>query len=198
MKRLTAVAVSIAVLGITGWLIQPQGFAASAAGPAKSAAAPVDPPPPREPDVLYVPTPEAVVIGMLEMAKVGPDDTVYDLGSGDGRIVIAAAKRFGAKGVGIDIDPVRVREARENVRRAGVADRVQILQGDLFQADLRQATVVTLYLLQELNERLRPKLQRELRPGGRVVSQTFDMGDWKADARREIEGKWVYLWTIRR
>lgn len=154
--------------------------------------------PSKKPDVIYVPTPEPVVKRMLEMAKVGPNDVVYDLGCGDGRIPIAAARDFGARGVCIDIDPQRIKEARENVRKAGVADKVEIRQADLFTVDLSKASVVTLYLLESLNLRLRPKLQRELKPGSRVVSQSFGMGDWKPEQRDTVEGKAVYLWTIKR
>jgi SAM-dependent methyltransferase len=152
----------------------------------------------RKPDVIYVPTPEPVVRRMLEMAKVGPDDVVYDLGCGDGRIPITAARDFGARGVCIDIDPKRIAEARENVRKAGVEDRVEVRHADLFEVDLSPATVVTLYLLESLNLKLRPKLQRELRPGARVVSQSFSMGDWRPEQKEQVEGKPVYLWTIRK
>ena len=151
----------------------------------------------RKPDVIYVPTPEAVVDRMLTMAKVGPGDVVYDLGCGDGRIVIAAAK-LGARAVGVDIDPERIREARANVARAGVEDRVELRQGDLFEVDVSPATVVTLYLLESLNLKLRPKLQRELRPGARIVSQSFSMGDWKPAAQDTVNGTSVYLWEIAR
>jgi len=133
---------------------------------------------------------------MLRLANVGRDDVVYDLGCGDGRIVIAAARQFGARGVGVDIDPQRVREARENAQRAGVADRVRFLRQDLFETDIREATVVTLYLLDELNMRLRPKLLRELRPGTRIVSHNFDMGDWKPQKRLRVEGRRIYLWVV--
>jgi cyclopropane fatty-acyl-phospholipid synthase-like methyltransferase len=152
--------------------------------------------PMRKGDVMYAPTPDPAVRGMLELAKVGPGDTVYDLGCGDGRIVIAAARDFGARGVGIDIDSVRVREARENARKAGVADKVEIRQGNMFEVDLSQATVVALYLLERLNLQLRPKLWRDLRPGARVVSHTFGMGDWKPDRHETFGGRSVYLWTI--
>jgi len=128
-----------------------------------------------------VPTPEEVVLEMLRMAKVTKDDVVYDLGCGDGRIVITAAKVFGARGTGIDIDPERIKESTQNAVKAGVTDRVRFLQQDLFATDLREATVVFLYLLSELNEKLRPKLLRELRPGSRLISHEFDMGDWKPD-----------------
>ncbi len=149
----------------------------------------------RTPDVVYVPTPENVVAAMLDAARVGKDDVVYDLGCGDGRIVVAAAKRGARKAVGVDIDPERVREARANVERAGVADRARIVEGDLFQTDLGDATVVTLYLLPDLNLRLRPKLLA-LKPGTRIVSHSFDMGEWKPDRELHVDGKMVYLWIV--
>jgi SAM-dependent methyltransferase len=130
-------------------------------------------------DVPYVPTDERLVLKMLEVAQVNKNDLVYDLGSGDGRIVITAAQRFGTRGVGIDIDPQRVQEARENARRAGVADRVRFVVGDIFTADIGPATVVTMYLLPDVNMRLRPRLLSELRPGTRIVSHNYDLGDWK-------------------
>jgi SAM-dependent methyltransferase len=149
------------------------------------------------PDVRSHP---AVVLEMLRLARVGPDDVVYDLGSGDGRIVIAAAHEFGARGVGIEIHPGLVEESRRRARWYGVAGRVRILEGDLFTADLREATVVTLYLSGELNRRLRPKLLAELRPGARIVSQQFDMGDWPADARRQVQAdgrtQELFLWIV--
>ena len=146
-------------------------------------------------DVPFVPTPENVVAKMLEVAAVGPGDVVYDLGSGDGRIVIAAARRK-ARGVGIDIDPQRVKESRANARKAGVAGRVEFREGDLFQAQIGEASVVTLYLLPSLNLRLRPKLLAELKPGTRVVSYGFDMGDWRPDATHRAGSSTVYFWTI--
>ena len=152
--------------------------------------------PARTPDVIFVPTPPEVVSAMLRVAEVTKRDTVYDLGSGDGRIVIAAAKRFGARGIGIDIDPERIREARANAKKAGVTDRVKFLQQDLFETDISSATVVTLYLLNSLNLRLRPTLLKELRPGSRVVSQTFNMDDWEPDSAFEVEGTHVYFWVI--
>lgn len=151
--------------------------------------------PARSPDVIFVPTPERVVEEMLTLAAVKPGDVVYDLGCGDGRIVIAAAKRGAAKAVGVDIDPERIQEARENARSAGVANQVTFIQGDLFQVDFSDADVVTLYLLPELNLRLRPKLLA-LRPGTRIVSHAFDMGDWKPDVTRVVEGKEVFAWTV--
>ena len=156
----------------------------------------------REPDVQYVPTPQSVVDQMLRMAKVGKNDVVYDLGSGDGRILITAAKKYGARGVGYDIDPERVQEATANAAKAGVDKRVRFIQGDLFDADLREATVVTLYLLQSLNMKLRPKLFAELRPGTRIVSHDFDMGDWKPDqtVKVQVNGRehMVYYWLLRK
>ena len=146
----------------------------------------------REPDVYYVPTPEEVVIEMLQMAQVTQKDIVYDLGCGDGRIVITAAKVFGARGVGVDIDPVRVKESNENARKAGVTDRVKFIEQDLFKTDLSEATVVSLYLYPELNLRLRPKLFRDLRPGTRIVSHEFDMDDWKPDNMGTVRNVKLY------
>lgn len=161
--------------------------------------------PRREPDVPYVPTTEPAVEAMLKLAKVGKSDVVYDLGCGDGRIVIAAALKFGARGVGIDIDPNRIAEARAKARKAGVENRVRFIEQDLFTADISEATVVTLFLLNHVNLRLRPKLLSDLRPGARVVSNTFDMGDWKADVERSLDdpqagyfSSHFYLWVIPR
>jgi predicted RNA methylase len=152
----------------------------------------------RSPDVIYVPTPEAVVDAMLKLAKVGKNDVVYDLGCGDGRIVITAAKQFGARGVGIDIDPKRIEESNANALLAGVTDRVKFLHTDLFadSTNLSEATVVTLYLLPSLNVKLMPKLLRELKPGTRIVSNSFDMGDWKADQEIEVDSRTIYFWTV--
>jgi SAM-dependent methyltransferase len=152
--------------------------------------------PTRTPDVMYVPTPVPVVNEMLRLATVKSNDVVYDLGSGDGRIVIAAAQQRGASGVGIDINPDRIREANQNAQKAGVTDRVQFRQQDLFQTDFSKATVVTLYLLPELNVKLRPKLLRELKPGTRIVSHAFDMGDWKPQHVVEVNGRKVYYWVV--
>jgi Ribosomal protein L11 methyltransferase (PrmA) len=153
--------------------------------------------PVRAPDVVYIPTPRQVVAAMLQMANVGKTDIVYDLGSGDRRIVIAAVKDFGAaRGVGIEIDDVRIQEANENARRAGVSDRVAFRKQDIFETDLTEATVVALYLLPALNLRLRPKLLAELKPGTRVVSHAFDMGDWDPADTRTVNGRMVYFWTI--
>jgi ubiquinone/menaquinone biosynthesis C-methylase UbiE len=153
----------------------------------------------RSPDVIYVPTPPEVVQAMLKLANVGPNDVVYDLGSGDGRIPIAAVQTFKAKSaVGIDIDPQRIKEANENLTKAGVGDRVRFLNQDLFTTPIGEATVVTLYLLPSLNEKLMPKLQKELKPGSRVVSQSFNMpASWPPDQTIQVEGRSVYLWTIK-
>lgn len=150
----------------------------------------------RTPDVHFVPTPMDVVDAMLGVAKVGKNDRLYDLGSGDGRIVITAAKRFGTRGTGIDIDPQRITESNRNADTAGVKNLVEFRQADLFQTDLRDATVVTLYLLPRLNVQLRPKLFAELRPGSRVVSHAFDMGDWAADSTISLSGRTVHYWVI--
>jgi len=147
-------------------------------------------------DVPYVPSPNPVVDGMLKLAGVKAGDVVYDLGCGDGRIVIAAAKDYGATAVGVDIDPERVKEARENAKKAAVEDKVKFEENDLFNASLGNATVVTLYLLPSVNQRLRPKLLKELKPGTRIVSHSFDMGDWKPEREEVIEGRRIYLWTV--
>ena len=152
--------------------------------------------PTRTPDVQFVPTPMPVVDTMLGVARVTKDDRLYDLGSGDGRIVITAAKRYGTRGIGIDIDPQRITESRRNADTAGVTQLVEFRQADLFETDLRDATVVTLYLLPQLNVKLRPKLFAELRPGTRVVSHAFDMGDWKPEKELDVNGRKVYFWTI--
>lgn len=147
-------------------------------------------------DIHYVPTPEAVVDAMLAMARVGPGDVVYDLGSGDGRIPIDAARRHGAAGVGIELDPALISLAKRNAARAGVAGRVRFRKADIFKTDLRKATVVTLYLSPTTNLRLREKLRRELAPGSRVVSHRFDMGDWAPDEERVVDGIHLFLWNI--
>lgn len=150
----------------------------------------------RKLDVIFVPTPHAVVDAMLEMAQVRDGDVLYDLGSGDGRIPIAAAKKYKVRAVGIDIDPRRIKEARVNAQAAGVADRVTFRQEDLFHADFSRATVVTLYLLDSLNEKLRPRLLSQLKPGTRIVSHAFRMGDWKPEKSREVDGNMIYFWTV--
>ena len=149
----------------------------------------------RTPDIHFVPTPAPVVDGMLRLAGVGPKDVVYDLGSGDGRIVIAAARR-GARGVGIELDPSLVAESNRNAKNAGVTSRVQFIEGDIFRIDVSAATVVTLFLLTSINEQLRPKLMRELRPGARIVSHRFRMGDWEPDRSLKVNGEDVWLWLV--
>jgi precorrin-6B methylase 2 len=158
----------------------------------------------QRPEVPYVPTTEEAVAAMLKLADVKKTDIVYDLGCGDGRIVIAAAKNFGARAVGIDIDPVRIGEAKDNAQKAGVEKLVRFEENDLFKADIHEATVVTLFLLSTVNLRLRPKLLQDLKPGTRVVSNTFDMGDWKPEKEVTVgnpdEQSYLshrlYLWTI--
>jgi len=148
-------------------------------------------------DVPYVPTPEPVVDRMLRMAQAGPADVVYDLGSGDGRIVIAAVRDFGVrKGVGIDIDPERIAEANEAAQRNAVSDRVQFMEADIFKTDFSEATIVTMYLLGDVNLKLRPRLLNELRPGTRLVSHQFDMGDWMADDEEVLAGRQIYYWVV--
>jgi SAM-dependent methyltransferase len=149
------------------------------------------------PDIHYVPTSGGVTDAMLKLARVTPSDVVYDLGSGDGRIVIAAAKKYGARGVGVELDPDLIKTATKNAMKAGVADKVTFLQADLFKTDLSDATVVTLYLSNSINRRLESILKQQLKPGARVVSHRFDMGDWKPEADVRLEGTHVFLWTIR-
>ena len=151
---------------------------------------------PRAPDVIFVPTPQEVVDEMLKVAGVHKGDVLYDLGSGDGRIPVTAATRFGIRAVGIDIDPDRIAEANANAKKAGVTKLVQFRNQDLFKADFREATVVTLYLLPDLNVKLRPRLWSELKPGTRIVSHQFDMGDWKPAKTIELNGRTIYFWTV--
>ncbi|MGA3099923.1 MAG: class I SAM-dependent methyltransferase [Bryobacteraceae bacterium] len=170
------------------------------------AAAAQTPQPKREPDVPFVPTTEEAVQAMLKLADVKKTDVVYDLGCGDGRIVVAAAKNFGARAVGIDINPVRIAEAKENAKKAGVENLVRFEENDLFEADFHEATVVTLFLLPNVNLKLRPKLLEQLKPGTRVVSNTFDMGDWKPEKEATVGdanedayaylSKKLFLWII--
>jgi SAM-dependent methyltransferase len=185
-RALTAAALSLLLPTVVSAQV-----AAPLSLPAQAAEAPA-----RTPDVVYVPTPQTVVDAMLKMAKVTASDTVYDLGCGDGRIVITAAKQSGAHGVGIDIDPARIREARANAAAAGVGDKVTFLEQDLFQTDISRATVLTLYLLPSLNRRLIPKIMKELKPGTRIVSHAFDMGDWAPEQHLEVDGRHVYFWTV--
>lgn len=157
---------------------------------------PASQPTQRTPDVVYVPTPPEVVDRMLTIAKVGKNDVLYDLGSGDGRIPIAAVQKYKVKkAVGIDIDPERIKEANANAQKAGVTGKVQFLQQDLFTSDFSDATVISLYLLPELNVKLRPKLLK-LPAGTRIVSHAFDMGEWKADKVEQVDGRTVYFWTV--
>jgi len=152
----------------------------------------------RTPDIVYIPTPDEVVSAMLQLAGVGKDDVVCDLGSGDGRIVIAAVKEFGARrGIGVELDETRNEEARALARRAGVSNRVRFLHEDVFETDLHDVTVVTLYLSVAINQKLRTKFLGELKPAARIVSHTFDMGgDWPPDETRTVSGRSIYLWTI--
>jgi SAM-dependent methyltransferase len=177
-----------------------QAAGAAQQQPAQPAQLPTPPPPAnapaRRPDVIYVPTSPEVVEAMLKLANVSKNDVVYDLGCGDGRIVVAAARAFGARAIGVDIDPQRIAEANANAKTSGVEGRVKFVLGDLFQQDLHDATVVTLYLLNTLNLKLRPKLWKELKPGTRVVSHAFDMGDWKPEQTQDVGGTTIYLWKI--
>ncbi|MDO8298865.1 cyclopropane-fatty-acyl-phospholipid synthase family protein [Lacisediminimonas sp.] len=149
-------------------------------------------------DVPYVPTPMLVVNKMLDLANVGKNDVLYDLGCGDGRSVITAASKRGARGIGIDLDPDRISEAQANAKKARVQDRVQFVVGDLFETDFSKASVVTLYLLPQVNEKLRPQLWRQLKVGSRVVSHGCDMGsEWPPDKVEQVDGKTIYYWTIK-
>lgn len=181
MRRLFIVATALLVVGLTQ------------VTPTAQSQTPL-----RDPDVIYVPTPHSVVEAMLTLAKVGKNDVVYDLGCGDGRIVITAAKLYGARGVGIDINPVRIRESNDNAVAEGVTNLVTFKTADIFadSTDISEATVVTLYLLPSLNVKLRPKLMRELKPGTRIVSNSFSMGEWQPEETREVDGRTIYFWTI--
>ncbi len=184
MRRRTTLALALLIVGFTGF---------SQSAPLAQAQAGL-----RPPDVIYVPTPQSVVDAMLKMANVTKNDVVYDLGCGDGRIVVTAAKQFGARGVGIDIDPQRIKESNENAQAAGVTDKVKFMYADIFadSTDLSEASVVTLYLLPSLNVKLIPKLKRELKPGTRIVSNSFDMGEWEPEKTLEVDGRTIYFWTI--
>lgn len=194
--------VSITSLGIAGCTAQQQDLEAGTqpstltAQTETATPTPTTQPQERPGDVPYVPTPQPVVDAMLAVAKVGKNDVLYDLGSGDGRIVNTAAQKFGTRGTGIDIDPQRIEEANENAKKAGVTNLVRFVQQDLFKTDFSEATVVTLYLLPEINLQLRPKLLKELKPGTRIVSHAFDMGDWKPQQTLNVEGKTVYYWVV--
>lgn len=195
---------SLALVGCT----QQREFEAEAQAPsptvqtqAPATTAPTTQPQERAPDVPYVPTPQEVVDQMLQLANVGSNDIHYDLGSGDGRIPITAVQKYNAsRAYGVEINPDLVQRSRQNIQTANVGDRVEILQQDLFQTDLREATVVSLYLLPDINIKLRPKLLQELRPGTRIVSHDFDMGEWKPDRVVQVQGPsrqhTVYLWVV--
>lgn len=144
----------------------------------------------------FVPAPDKAIDKMLRLAQIKPTDVVYDLGCGDGRIIVHAAKKFGARGVGIDIDPDRINEANQNARENNVTDKVQFIEQDLFQAKISEADIVALYLVPRVNLKLRPKLLAELKPGTRVVSLQFDMGDWKPVKKTSYDKRPIYLWTI--
>ena len=173
---------------LAGILFFLTGIPACAQAPSPATAPPLD--------VPFVPTPADAVSAMLTLAEVKRNDVVYDLGSGDGRIVITAARRYGTRGVGIDIDPARIAESERNARAAGVEKRVRFVRQDLFDADIGEATVVTLYLLPRVNQRLRPKLLAELKPGTRIVSYGFDMGDWTPERSVAVGSSTVYLWVV--
>ncbi len=158
---------------------------------AQTAAAPT-----RSPDVPFVPTPQNVVEAMLKLGEVKKGDILYDLGSGDGRLVITAAKLYGVKGTGIDIDPKRIEESNANAKKEGVENLVKFVNRDLFESDFHDATIITLYLLPGINLKLRPKLWKELKPGTRIVSHSFDMGDWQAQKQIDVDGRVLYFWTI--
>ncbi|MBD2451473.1 class I SAM-dependent methyltransferase [Nostoc sp. FACHB-152] len=193
--------VSVASVGIVGCTTQQQDLEAQVQPPTLTgqteapAATTTTQAQERPGDVPYVPTPQPVVDAMLNVAKVTKNDVIYDLGSGDGRIVITAAQKYGARGVGIDINPERIQEANANAQKAEVTDRVEFRQQDLFKTDLSEATVVTLYLLPEVNLKLRPTLLK-LKPGTRIVSHAFDMGDWEPQQTLQVDGKTVYYWVV--
>ena len=180
-NRLLALAVMIVAVGLPG---ATSAFAQTAA-------------PSRRPDVIYVPTPEPVVEAMLQVANVTKSDVVYDLGCGDGRIPVTAARKYGARGFCFDIDPERIKEANENVAKNNVGNLVKVVHGDLFEQDLSGASVITLYLLPSLNVKLMPKLMKECKPGTRIVSHAFDMGDWKPERTFDIAGSTVHVWRVR-
>ena len=185
--RFAAALVGVLVLGLGAASAEPAPASQAAAAPAQQGL--------RQPDVIYVPTRQTVVDAMLKVASVKAGDVLYDLGCGDGRIPVTAAK-LGARSVCIDIDPRRIAEANENVKKNNVGDRVRVLNQDLFTTDISEATVVSLYLLPSLNLKLRPTLWRTLKPGTRIVSHDFDMGDWKPEQTLNVDGATVYYWTI--
>jgi len=180
-KIVLAAALSLASLGVWGQATHAGGFQPQVGQEGK--------------DVIWVPTPEAVVERMLSMARVGPDDFVMDLGSGDGRIAIAAAKKFGARSLGIEYNPKMVDLSRRAARKAGVASRAKFRNADIFKTDFSKATVITMYLLPDLNVKLRPTIL-EMKPGTRIVSHQFSMGDWEPDESANLEGRNAYLWIV--
>lgn len=187
---------SLVGLGITGCQLQPVAESGSSEPVSQAAPPATSQLEFQDRDVPYVPTPLPVVEEMLRVANVSDGDVIYDLGSGDGRIVISAAQAYDVRGVGVDIDPTLVQTATENAQQAGVSDRVEFLQQDLFETDLSEADVVTLYLLPEVNLRLRPKLLEELQPGTRIVSHAFDMGNWEPEQMIEVDGRTIYSWVV--
>ena len=197
MLGLLVVSVSVTSLMFTG-CTQQRNFEAEAEAQAPTTTAQ---PQERQANVPYVPTPEKVVDRMLKLANVSSNDVLYDLGSGDGRIPITAVQKYGAsRATGIEINPQLVQQSRENSQKAGVTDRVAFLQQDLFQTDLSQATVVTLYLLPSVNLQLQPKLLQELKPGTRIISHDFDMGEWKPERVERVQGParqhTIYYWVV--
>ena len=199
MRKVTLSRLHVAGVAVLAAIVAACGASAQRSEVTQSTPAATQQPSPVKRDVPYVPTPQNVVDEMLTLANVTKDDVVYDLGCGDGRLVITAVKKFGARrGFGVDIDPQRIEESNANAKAAGVTDRATFAVQDLFQTDFKEATVVTLYLLPEVNLRLRPKLLSDLKPGTRVVSHSFDMGDWKPDKAITVQpgGQRLYLWTI--
>jgi SAM-dependent methyltransferase len=184
MKTLKLIATSLALVIA--------GIASSGLGSAQTEALSKS----RLPDVVFVPTPQPVVDAMLKLANVQQNEMVYDLGCGDGRAVITAARDFGARGIGVDIDPQRIQESRANAANAGVTDRVEFKQEDLFQMNFADADVVFLYLLPALNLKLRPRILDELRPGTRIVSHSFSMADWEPDQNAKVNGRDILFWVV--
>jgi precorrin-6B methylase 2 len=188
-RRTLLMSTAAAAVAGTGLALAPTGIALAQEGAPGPEALTLD--------VPFVPTPQEVVDRMLALAKVSRTDTLYDLGCGDGRIVVTAASQFGARGVGIDLNPERIAEAQANAKKAGVEQRVSLRVGDLFDTDLSPATVVSLYLLPDVNLKLRPRLWSQLKPGARVVSHAFDMGpEWPPEQTIDVGGRTIYLWTI--
>lgn len=205
--RLLAISLGIGSLTLTGCSSQtaPVEQAQAPSSPAEQSPSPNQSPTPSpvdpvKRDVVYVPTPQEVVDRMLELGKVTKDDVLYDLGSGDGRIVVTAAKKYGARATGIEIDPELIKKAQENAKQAGVNDKVKFLNQDLFKTDFSDATVMTLYLLPTLNVKLRPRLLKELKPGTRIVSHDFDMGEWKPEITEKVNSGGrehiIYVWRV--